>query len=81
VRVYAGVMASKRHSARLGFVVFAVLTILGLFVLDGAAAGATLLAAMFALILACISALRGQDPADVNHTERVGLSGWIGGWF
>jgi hypothetical protein len=74
-------MTWKRRRARLGFAIFAVLAIVGLFVLDGAAAGATLLAAMLVLVIACMFALRGQDPGDVRHADRTGLAGWIGGWF
>jgi hypothetical protein len=64
-----------------GFAFCAVLAILGLFVLDGAAAGATLFVAMLAFIGACISALRGEDPDAVAHNQRTGHSGWFGGWF
>jgi hypothetical protein len=71
----------RLRPARLGFALFVALAILGLFVLDGTAAGATLLAAMFVLVLACIAALRGQDPDHVRHSDRTGLAGWIGGWF
>jgi 4-hydroxybenzoate polyprenyltransferase len=71
----------KRRRAWVGFAVFAVLAIAGLFVLDGPAAGIVLLAALLAFILACIYALRGQDPGTVSHNERTGLSGWFGGWL
>jgi hypothetical protein len=74
-------MASKRRRVRMGFTVFAALGILGLLVLDGAAAAATLLVAMLVFIFACMYALRSEDPADVKHNERTGLAGWIGGWF
>ena len=60
---------------------FAVLAILALFVLDGAVAGATSLAAMLVFIGACVTALRGQDPDAVRDGDRTGLAGWIGGWF
>jgi hypothetical protein len=74
-------VASKRHRTRLGFTVFVALGILGLLVLDGAAAGATLLVAMLVFIFTCVYALRSEDPAAVKHNERTGLAGWIGGWF
>jgi hypothetical protein len=65
----------------MGFALFAVLVILGLFVLDGAAAGATLLVAMLVFIGACIVALREEDPDAVAHNQRTGIAGWFGGWF
>jgi len=74
-------LAWKRHRTQLGFTVFLALGILGLLVLDGAAAGATLLVAMLVFIFACVYALRSEDPATVEHNERTGLAGWIGGWF
>jgi hypothetical protein len=72
---------AKRRHAWAGFAVFAVLVILGLFVIDGAVAGVLLLAAMLVFIGACIYALRGEDPDAVKHNERTGLAGWFGGWF
>jgi hypothetical protein len=65
----------------LGFALFAVLAVLGIFVLDGAAGGVTSLAAMLVFIAACVYALRGQDQGAVEHNERTGLAGWFGGWF
>jgi hypothetical protein len=52
-----------------------------LLVLHGAAAGVTLFVAMLVFIVACMYALRSEDPADVKHNERTGLAGWIGGGF
>jgi hypothetical protein len=72
----------RKHRPRwIGFAVFGVLAILGLFVLHGIAAGATCLAAMIVFVLACIHALRSEDPDTVAHDDRTGLSGWFGGWF
>jgi amino acid transporter len=71
----------KRRRPWVGFTVFAVLAILGLFVLDGAAAGVASLAALLAFIFACMHALRRQDPDTLSHNERTGLSGWFGGWL
>jgi hypothetical protein len=74
-------MPPRRRRARAGFVLCAVLAILSLFVLDGAGSGMAALAAMLVFIAACISALRGQDPATAAQSDRTGLAGWIGGWF
>jgi hypothetical protein len=74
-------MRSKRRRAWIGFALFAVLAILGLFVLDGAVAGVASLVAMLVLIGAAIYALRGQDAETRKHGDRTGLAGWIGGWF
>jgi hypothetical protein len=64
-----------------GFALCALLVILGLFVLGGAAGGATLFVAMLAFIGACIYALRGEDPDAVAHNQRTGHAGWFGRWF
>jgi hypothetical protein len=74
-------VAPKRRRPWVGFALFALLAILGLFVLHGPAAGITALAALLAFIGACMYALRGQDADTVNHNERTGLTGWFGGWF
>lgn len=74
-------MPSKHRRAWIGFALFAVLAILGLFVLDGALAGVTSLAAMLVFIGATIYALRGQDTEARRDSDRTGLAGWIGGWF
>ena len=74
-------MPSKRHRAWLGFALFAVLAILGVFVLDGVVAGVASFVAMLVLIGAAIYALRGQDAEARKHGDRTGLAGWIGGWF
>jgi hypothetical protein len=65
----------------MGFVLVVSLAVLGLFVLDGGVAGVASLAALLALIGACIYALRGEDPDAVKRSDRTGLTGWIGGWF
>jgi hypothetical protein len=71
----------KRRHAWVGFAIFAVLAVLGLFVLDGAAAGAVLFAALLELIFASMYALRGEDPDSVAHNDRTGFAGWFGHWF
>jgi hypothetical protein len=65
----------------MGFALFALLTITGLFVLDGAVAGVTLFAALLVFIVACIYALRGEDPDAAANSDRTGIVGWIGAWF
>jgi hypothetical protein len=74
-------VSPKRHRARAGFLLFALLAVVCLFVLHGAASGVAALAAMLAFIAACISALRGHDAEAVAKGDRTGLAGWIGGWF
>ena len=74
-------MFAKRQRLRFAFALVAVLGILALFVLDGAAAGVAALATMLGFILACIAALRRKDAADRRDADRTGLAGWIGGWF
>jgi len=65
----------------MGFALFALLTIIGLFVLDGAVAGVALLAALIVFIVACIYALRREVRDAATDSDRTGLVGWIGGWF
>jgi hypothetical protein len=65
----------------MGFALCAALAILGLFALDGAASGAVLLVTMLSFIGVCIYALRGEEPEVRAKGDRVGLVGWIGGWF
>jgi dolichol kinase len=79
--VYIRAVRPKRRHARVGFAIFAVLAILGLFLLDGIAAGVVLFAAMLVFIGSCISALRGEDSDSVAHNNRTGFAGWFGGWF
>jgi hypothetical protein len=74
-------MQPRRRRAAVVFALFAVIAILGLFVLNGAAAGASLFVAMLVFIGACIIALRDEDPDAVAHNHRTGLNGWFGGWF
>jgi hypothetical protein len=71
----------KHRHAVLGFALCAVLSILALFVLDGALAGITSLAAMLGFIFACIYTLRGQDADTRANSDRTGMAGWFGGWF
>jgi hypothetical protein len=46
------------------FAAVAVLAVLGLFVLNGVAAGVVLFAALIGIILAAVNALRGEQPND-----------------
>jgi membrane associated rhomboid family serine protease len=66
---------------RIAFALFAVLAVLGLFVLHGPAGGIASLAAIFAFIGACMYSLRGEDPATLSENERTGMAGWFGGWL
>jgi hypothetical protein len=36
---------------------------------------------MLVFIGACIYALHGEDDDTRAKSDRVGLAGWIGGWF
>ena len=74
-------MSPRRRRVRLGFALFAILAIVGLFVVGGAAGGAMLFVAMLVFIFSCIYALRGEDPDSVAHNQRTGIAGWFGGWF
>jgi hypothetical protein len=74
-------MSPRRGRALIGFAVFAILTILGLYVVDGVAAGLMLLAALFVFIASCIQALSVQEPGAVASSHRIGITGWFGGWF
>jgi hypothetical protein len=64
----------RTHSRKIwpAFAAVAVLTLLGLFVLDGAASGVVLFLALLGLIGASINALRGEKVYD-------GLAGIGGG--
>jgi membrane associated rhomboid family serine protease len=73
-------MASKDWG-RIFFALVAVLGILAVFVLHGAAAGAAAFAAMFGFIAACIYALHRRDADVRRDADRTGLAGWFGGWF
>jgi hypothetical protein len=75
-------MPSRRTRARLGFALFAILTIVGLFVIHGPEAGLVLLAAMIVFIVSCIHALSLQeDSGTVANSHRAGVTGWFGNWF
>jgi hypothetical protein len=65
-------MQAVTHRSWPPFVVVAVLAVLGLFVLDGVAAGVVLFIALLGLIGAAINALRGERVND-------GLGGIGGG--
>ena len=65
----------KRREAPIVFAVSAVLSILALFALDGAASGVALLAAIIVFVLACMLALRGRE-ADAGAMERGGWGGF-----
>jgi membrane associated rhomboid family serine protease len=72
---------SSRVRGRIFFAFVAVLAILAVFVLHGAAAGAAAFAAMLGFIAACIYALHGRDAEVRRDADRAGLGGWFGGWF
>lgn len=74
-------MPRKRRHAWLGFALTAALGLVSLFVLDGIVAGITSFFAMLSFIGACVYALRGQDRDTIARNQRVGLRGWVGGWF
>jgi hypothetical protein len=74
-------MKPRRRGIRLGFALFGVLAVLAFFVLDGPVAGVVAFAAMLVFIVACIRALSNEDADDRAKSDRVGLAGWIGGWF
>jgi hypothetical protein len=71
----------RKRRPWVGFALFGVLAILGLFVLGGVAAGVDLFVAFLVFIFACIYALRAEDPDAIAHNQRTGISGWFGGWF
>ena len=71
----------RKRRPWVGFVLFAILAILGLFVLGGIAAGVDLFVAMLVFIFACMYALRGEEPDSVAQNQRTGFAGWFGGWF
>ena len=73
-------MASKDWG-RIFFALVAVLGILAVFVLHGAAAGVAAFAAMFGFIAACIYALHRRDADVRRDADRTGIAGWFGGWF
>jgi hypothetical protein len=56
----------RTHSRRIWppFVVVAMLALVGLLILDGPASGAVLFVALLGFIVACISALRGEQVHD-----------------
>jgi hypothetical protein len=74
-------VSPKRHRGRISFAFVAVLLILSLFVLHGAAAGVAAFAAMLGFIVAGIDTLRREDADVRRKADRSGLAGWFGGWF
>jgi hypothetical protein len=80
MRIKRSRRARRRHTW-VGFAIWAVLAIIGLFVLHGTAAGATLFAAFLVFIFTCIYALRGEDPESAKHSQQAGTGGWLGGGF
>jgi hypothetical protein len=64
--------------ARVWFAVAAGLAVVGLFVLDGAAAGGVCAGAMAAFIFACFRGLAGEHPED--RTAGTGMFGGFGGF-
>src|SRR3954468_19930085 len=75
-------MPSRRVVVRVGFPLFGLLSVLGLFVLDGAAAGVVLFAALLLFTITCVLALSIEESGETTKgSERAGSSGWIGGWL
>jgi len=72
---------SSRVRGRIFFALVAVLAILAVFVLHGAAAGVAAFAAMLGFIAACIYALHRRDADVRRDADRSGLAGWFGGYF
>jgi membrane associated rhomboid family serine protease len=72
---------SSKDRGRIFFALVAVVAILAVFVLHGAAAGAAAFAAMLGFIAACIYALHRRDAEVRRDADRAGLGGWFGGWF
>ena len=72
---------SSKDRGRIFFAFVAVVAILAVFVLHGAAAGAAAFAAMLGFIAACIYALHRRDADGRRDADRAGLGGWFGGWF
>jgi len=72
---------SSKDRGRIFFALVAVVAILAVFVLHGAAAGAAAFAAMLGFIAACIYALHRRDADVRRDADRAGLAGWFGGWF
>ena len=72
---------SSKDRGRIFFALVAVVAILAVFVLHGAAAGAAAFAAMLGFIAACIYALHRIDADVRRDADRAGLGGWFGGWF
>jgi hypothetical protein len=74
-------VSPKRYRLRIAFGLVALLGILALFVLDGAAAGVAALVTLLGLVFACVAALRRYDADVRSSADRTGLAGWLGGWF
>jgi membrane associated rhomboid family serine protease len=72
---------SSKVRGRIFFAFVAVLAILAVFVLHGAAAGVAAFAAMLGFIAACIYALHRKDADVRRDADRTGVAGWFGGWF
>ena len=79
--MYSRTVAPKRRHPGVGFALFGVLAVLGLFVLGGIAAGVALFLALLTFIFACMYALRAVRGDGDDASERTGLTGWFGGWF
>ena len=74
-------MSRWRRRGRISFALVAVLLILSLFVLHGAAAGVAAAAAMLGFVAACIGVLSRKDADIKREADRTGVAGWFGGWF
>jgi hypothetical protein len=65
----------RKSRATIAFALSAVLLVLALFVLDGAARGVASVATILVFALACMLALRGRET-DVGTMERGGWGGF-----
>ena len=72
---------SSKDRGRIFFALVAVVAILAVFVLHGAAAGAAAFAAMLGFIAACIYALHGRDAEVRRDAYRAGLGRVVRGQF
>ena len=72
---------SSKDRGRSFFALVAVVAILAVFVLHGAAAGAAAFAAMLGFIAACIYALHGRDAEVRRDADRAGLGRVVRGQF
>jgi len=71
-------MPPKRRRVWVRFALAAALAAIGLFVLHDAASGVVVFVALLVFFAACIHALKGSDPDELDESNRRNL-GWL--WF